>query len=39
LNFDFSKIFQKSRIVYLIDVARRFKICAIMQDVVRSLDL
>jgi len=38
-NFDFSKMFKKSRIVYLIDVTRRFKIGAIMQDVVRSLDL
>jgi len=35
----FNKIFQKSRIVHLIDVARRFDFGAIMQDVVCSLHL
>jgi len=35
----FSKIFQKGRIVCLIDVARRLKFGAVMEDVVCSLHL
>jgi len=33
------KVFQNSRVIHLIDVARRFEFGAIMQDVVFSLQL
>jgi len=34
-----SKVFQESRVVHLIDVARKFEFGAVMQDVVCSLHL